>query len=419
MPAMESHDPYLNHWADQAAAKTLAAHPDAKRITVAAGITPSGVVHVGNFREVMTVDLVARALRDRGAEVRFIYSWDDFDVFRKVPADLPKRELLTTHLGRSIVDVPDPWDQHDSYASHHIAQFERSARAAGHPPEFIRQSAQYRKGTYAVGIQKALQGAAKIREILNRVREQTTAHSRVEDEWLPLSGFCDECGRDKLKPSRPRRVEGPLQLRALRPRARRRPARGRQPQAAVAHRLADALGPRGRVLRAGRQGPQHRGRQLRHGEGHRPRDLRLPRAGVRGLRLRAHQGQRRQDLELEGRRDHGGGLPRGLRARGAALDLRVVPAEHRVPDQLRRRRHRAVRGLRPPAPGRVRARGGQGRGQEAGRPAHAAAGERRSSPRRRRRGDALHPRLSPPQHDLADLRGEHRADGQPLQAWPG
>ena len=199
MPAMESHDPYLNHWADQAAAKTLAAHPDAKVVTVAAGITPSGVVHVGNFREVMTVDLVARALRDRGAEVRFIYSWDDFDVFRKVPADLPKRELLTTHLGRSIVDVPDPWDQHDSYASHHIAQFERSLEPLGIKPEFIRQSAQYRKGTYAVGIQKALQGAAKIREILNRVREQTTAHSRVEDEWLPLSGFCDECGRDKLK----------------------------------------------------------------------------------------------------------------------------------------------------------------------------------------------------------------------------
>ena len=126
MAAMESHDPYLNHWADQAAARTLAAHPDAQVITVAAGITPSGVVHVGNFREVMTVDLVARALRDRGAAVRFIYSWDDFDVFRKVPGGMPKPELLAMHLGRSIVDVPDPFDEHDSYASHHIAQFERS-----------------------------------------------------------------------------------------------------------------------------------------------------------------------------------------------------------------------------------------------------------------------------------------------------
>ncbi len=199
MHAMESHDPYLNHWADQAAAKTLAAHPDAKRVTVAAGITPSGVVHVGNFREVMTVDLVARALRDRGADVRFIYSWDDFDVFRKVPEGMPNRELLAGHLGRSIVDVPDPWDQHDSYASHHIAQFERSLEPLGIKPEFIRQSGQYRKGTYAEGIRKALQHAGTIREILNRMREQTTASTRVADDWLPLSGFCDECGRDKLR----------------------------------------------------------------------------------------------------------------------------------------------------------------------------------------------------------------------------
>ena len=199
MHAMESHDPYLNHWADQAAAKTLTAHPDAKVITVAAGITPSGVVHVGNFREVMTVDLVARALRDRGAQVRFIYSWDDFDVFRKVPKGMPKAELLATHLGRSIVDVPDPYDLHDSYASHHIAAFESSLVPLGIAPEFIRQSKRYRAGAYAEGIRKALASAGEIRGILNSVREQTTAHSRVEEEWLPLSGFCDECGRDKLR----------------------------------------------------------------------------------------------------------------------------------------------------------------------------------------------------------------------------
>ena len=196
---MASHDPYLNHWADQAAAKTLLAHPEAERITVAAGITPSGVVHVGNFREVMTVDLVARALRDRGAPVRFIYSWDDFDVFRKVPKGIPNAELLTTHLGRSIVNVPDPWGQHDSYASHHIAAFEGSLTPLGIAPEFIRQSTRYRSGAYAEGIQRALRGASEIRDILNRVREKTTANSRVEDDWLPLAGFCDECGRDKLR----------------------------------------------------------------------------------------------------------------------------------------------------------------------------------------------------------------------------
>lgn len=197
-------DPHLNHWADQAAERTLRAHPDgagagAGPLAVAAGITPSGVVHVGNFREVITVDLVARALRDRGVPVRFIYSWDDFDVLRKVPKDAPQQELLHEQLHRSIADVPDPWGDHDSYASHHIAAFEESLRPLGIAPEFIRQHRRYRAGDYAEGIRAALAAADRIREILNDARRAHGARRLLADDWLPLSGFCDACGKDSLR----------------------------------------------------------------------------------------------------------------------------------------------------------------------------------------------------------------------------
>ncbi|MBK6919098.1 MAG: lysine--tRNA ligase [Deltaproteobacteria bacterium] len=188
----------LHHWADVAAARTLQAHPQRDSITVAAGITPSGVVHIGNFREVMTVDLVARALRDRGVKVRFLYSWDDFDVFRKVPADAPAAESLQQQLGRSIADVPDPWGEHDSYASHHIASFEQSLEPLGIRPEFIRQSRAYRAGRYAEGVRAALQHAGTIRGILNAARERNGARSLLPDTWLPLAGFCRACGFDDL-----------------------------------------------------------------------------------------------------------------------------------------------------------------------------------------------------------------------------
>ncbi len=186
------------HWADVAAAKTVQAHPGVERITVAAGITPSGVVHIGNFREVITVDLVARALRDRGLDVRFVYSWDDFDVFRKVPADAPQQELLQPQLGRSIADVPDPWGEHDCYASHHIATFEASIAPLGIRPEFIRQSRAYRAGRYAEGLRRALECAAVIRKILNDARTRNGARSLLPDTWLPLAGFCSACGYDDL-----------------------------------------------------------------------------------------------------------------------------------------------------------------------------------------------------------------------------
>ena len=65
------------HWADQIAEKVIREKGDKESYTVASGITPSGVVHFGNFREVITVDLVARALMQKGKKVRFIYSWDD------------------------------------------------------------------------------------------------------------------------------------------------------------------------------------------------------------------------------------------------------------------------------------------------------------------------------------------------------
>jgi lysyl-tRNA synthetase class 1 len=191
--ATQKFDPYYSHWADIAARRVLAAHPDISPIVVAAGITPSGVVHVGNFREVMTVDLVARAMRDQGVPTRFIYSWDDFDVFRKVPSDAPEQAMLEENLRRSVADVPDPHAKTDSYASHHIEQFESSLRPLGIEPEFIRQSRCYRAGRYAQGIRKALEQADLIRSLLDQHRKEP-----LSEDWLPLAGFCGGCGRDEV-----------------------------------------------------------------------------------------------------------------------------------------------------------------------------------------------------------------------------
>lgn len=191
-PEQGSRDDF-SHWADHAARATASRHADLDEIVVAAGITPSGTVHIGNFREVITVDLVARALRDLGKRVRFIYSWDDFDVFRKVPADMPEAEMLALHLRCSVADVPDPFGVEDSYAAHHIAQFERSLEALSIAPEFIRQSTRYRAGAYAEAMRRALEGRDRIIRILNQHRSEPLA-----DDWLPLAGFCNECGRDEL-----------------------------------------------------------------------------------------------------------------------------------------------------------------------------------------------------------------------------
>ncbi len=90
------------HWADVYAAKIIREKGTKDVYTCASGITPSGTVHIGNFREIISVDLVVRALRAMGHKVRFIYSWDDYDVFRKVPKNMPQPELLQTYLRKPI-----------------------------------------------------------------------------------------------------------------------------------------------------------------------------------------------------------------------------------------------------------------------------------------------------------------------------
>ena len=114
----------FSHWADQTADKIIRERGDLDVYTCASGITPSGTVHIGNFREIISVDLVVRALRDRGKNVRFIYSWDDYDVFRKVPQNMPGAENLNQYLRFPITLVPDPFKRDSSYARHHEVDVE-------------------------------------------------------------------------------------------------------------------------------------------------------------------------------------------------------------------------------------------------------------------------------------------------------
>ncbi|MDR1955706.1 MAG: lysine--tRNA ligase, partial [Treponema sp.] len=157
------------------------------------GITPSGTVHIGNFREIISVDLVARALRDLGKQVRFIYSWDDYDVFRKVPQNMPKQEELKAYLRFPITMVPDPWERDSSYARHHEVDVETLLPRVGIGPEYLYQAQAYRASRYAEGIRKALEHRETLKQILDAFRDE---EHKIQGEWWPISVFCEQCNRD-------------------------------------------------------------------------------------------------------------------------------------------------------------------------------------------------------------------------------
>lgn len=188
-------DPLLCHWADLMADKIIRDKGDLDLYTCASGITPSGTVHLGNFREIITVDLVVRALKSRGKNVRFIYSWDDYDVFRKVPANMPNPEILENYLRFPITKVPDTTGRNENYARHHEVDIEQQLPRVGIAPEFLYQADRYRANRYAEGMKKALQNKNVIKECLNEYRDEEHK-MKDSDVYWPVSIFCGKCNKD-------------------------------------------------------------------------------------------------------------------------------------------------------------------------------------------------------------------------------
>jgi len=188
-------NPLFCHWADVMADKIIRERGNLDSYTCASGITPSGTVHIGNFREIITVDLVVRALRDRGKNVRFIYSWDDYDVFRKVPKNMPNPEILAKYLRYPITMVPDTTGRNENYARHHEVDVEQELPRVGIHPEFLYQASRYRAHRYSEGMKKAMQNRELIKDCLNEYRDEEHKMKK-DDVYWPVAVFCGKCNRD-------------------------------------------------------------------------------------------------------------------------------------------------------------------------------------------------------------------------------
>jgi lysyl-tRNA synthetase, class I len=184
----------VGHWADQTARRIVERLGDQERYVLASGITPSGTIHIGNFREAITVDFVGRALVSAGQNVRILHSWDDFDTLRKVPKNLPNQEMIAENLKRPISRIPDPRGIAKSFAAFNIDAFEKELADVGVAPEFIYQQEQYASGIYAEPMVHALRNRDKIRNILDKYRSQPLAI-----DWLPTAIYCEKCDRDIME----------------------------------------------------------------------------------------------------------------------------------------------------------------------------------------------------------------------------
>ncbi|MFG6194270.1 lysine--tRNA ligase [Nonomuraea sp. JJY05] len=160
-----------------------------KPIVCASGLSPSGPIHLGNLREVMTPHLVADEIRRRGVECVHLLSWDDYDRFRRVPAGIDPS--WAEHIGKPLTSVPaPPGSSHANWAEHFKAPMIRALEELGVEYRGISQTEQYTRGAYREQVLVAVRERAKIDAVLSRYR------SKQVEEYFPYKPYCDLCERD-------------------------------------------------------------------------------------------------------------------------------------------------------------------------------------------------------------------------------
>jgi len=188
-------------WAEEVADRIEARDPE-DPIVIKGAVSPSGIPHVGHFNEIIRGYYVAEVLRERGHEVRQVFTADDRDALRKLPrrlatADWEVVELgdvdagaLGRNLGVPYTDIPDPFgDCHDSYGDHFSALLGESAEMVGVPLEVLSTTDLYESGAFDGVVAETLTNADLARDVLGAYQDG------VDDSYVPFMPDCARCGK--------------------------------------------------------------------------------------------------------------------------------------------------------------------------------------------------------------------------------
>jgi len=174
--AQSTETDWVSRFADEVIAEAERRAPG-KPIVCASGLSPSGPIHLGNLREVMTPHLVADEIRRRGFACVHIVSWDDYDRYRKVPAGIDPS--WSEHIGKPLTSVPaPPGSPHPNWAEHFKAPMIEALGAMGIEFDGISQTEKYTSGAYREQILHAMRHREQIDAVLDRYRTKDKAGAK-------------------------------------------------------------------------------------------------------------------------------------------------------------------------------------------------------------------------------------------------
>jgi len=152
------------------------------------GYGPSGLPHIGTFGEVARTTMVRHAFRvltDDKVKTRLIAFSDDMDGLRKVPDNIPNKEMVAQHLGKPLTKVPDPFGTYESFAAHNNARLRAFLDQFGFEYEFMSATACYAAGRFDEALLKVLSRFVEVMNIMiPSLREE---RAETYSPFLPIS----------------------------------------------------------------------------------------------------------------------------------------------------------------------------------------------------------------------------------------
>ncbi|MGE5513168.1 MAG: lysine--tRNA ligase [Bacteroidota bacterium] len=165
-----------------------------KTVIFETGYGPSGLPHIGTFGEVARTSMVRHAfevLTGGKRKTRLICFSDDMDGLRKVPDNVPNKEMLAQHLNKPLTNVPDPFsNEYPSFAHHNNARLRRFLDQFGFEYEFFSATECYKSGMMDQTLLKMLRVYDKVMEII-----LPTLGEERRKTYSPFLPICPRTGR--------------------------------------------------------------------------------------------------------------------------------------------------------------------------------------------------------------------------------
>ena len=150
------------------------------------GYGPSGLPHIGTFGEVVRTTMVRRAFEalNPGVKTRLFTFSDDMDGLRKVPDNVPNKEMMAQHLGKPLTSIPDPFGTHESFGHHNNARLRAFLDSFGFEYEFKSATAAYQGNIFDKALLRVLE---KYDEVIDVVLPTLGLERRATySPFLPL-----------------------------------------------------------------------------------------------------------------------------------------------------------------------------------------------------------------------------------------